>query len=395
MYNLDNNGIQTPSLSDILQYLENSFKAIYGENIDLSQNTPDGQLINILGQIWVDINSVLVYFYNSINVNTAEGTNLDNLAALHLIKRNKGTYTIVPITIETSQTVELQGLDENYNNVNGAGFTVADNQGNKYILISSTTLEAGQHTLSFRASEIGEQKPALQTINNILTPQLGVISVNNNGAPLQIGTQEESDYNLRQRFFRTEALTGQGQLDNVIANLLDLEGVINVYADENRTNETNKYGTPAHSIWVIIEGGNNDDIAKVINQYISAGCGLRGDIIVPITNIFGNVENIRFDRPTLENLYIKFTATAINGAEIDQETIKQDLVNNLKLSINQTINSNQITCLLQNNNPNIIYTNVELSKDGDSYYDLVKNTNINNIFTLSIDNIEIIEGGDE
>lgn len=46
MYNIDNEGIKTPTLSNILEYLENSMKSIYGENIDLSQNTPDGQWIN-------------------------------------------------------------------------------------------------------------------------------------------------------------------------------------------------------------------------------------------------------------------------------------------------------------------------------------------------------------
>ena len=392
LYDINNNGLKTPTLSELITYLENVFKSIYGDNINLEQNTPDGQLINILAQNLADINEVLTYWFNSVDPNVAEGRNLDRIVAYHNIKRKAGSYTQVPIIITANQQLSLQGLDNNYTDVNGTGFTVADSFGNQFILVQSATLQEGENTLIFRASEIGEVEPILNSITNILTPQLGVISANNPSAPLQIGVQEESDYNLRNRFFLTPAIQGTGELDNIVANLLNLDGVLSVYADENKQDTTNQYGTPPHSIWVIVNGGNNDEIANVIYSIISAGCGMKGNIVVPITNVFGNQEPIRFDRPSTENLYINFTITK-RSADITYNinTIKENLINNLKLTINDTITSNDITCLLKSLNDTLIYTDVELSNNGTTFTNMVSNTNINYIFTLTADNINITE----
>ena len=200
MYSITTNGIELPTLQEILNYWTEQLKSIYGENINLSQNTPDGQLLNILAQQQIELNQILTYIYNSFDPQVAEGKALDRNVAYNGIQRNAGSYTIVPITITCNQATTLQGLDNNYTNPAGTGFTVSDSSGNNYILISTTTLQAGNSILEFRAQDIGVIEPALNTINIISTPQLGIVSVNNPSAPVQIGVDEESDYDLRNRF---------------------------------------------------------------------------------------------------------------------------------------------------------------------------------------------------
>lgn len=390
LYGLTDNGLIVPTYSELVDYLSNSLKQIYGNDIDLEQNTPDGQLVNILAQIWYTVNTALLQITTTFNVNDASGRTLDNLVALHSIKRKAGTFTQVPIEINTDRVVELKGVDDNYYNENATGFTVADNVGNQYILINSSTLQKGANTVAFRAQNMGDIRPVLNTITNIITPQLGVISVNNGGIPTQVGVLEEADITLRNRYNSSEAITGRGELDNVVSNLLQLEGVTTVYGDENKTNITNKYGTPPHSIWLIIEGGGNYDIATVINSTISAGCGLKGEVVVPYVNIFGNTEDIKFDRPTFEDLYLKLQAQPMNNqVEVNVEEIKEYIVNNLEIRINSIINSNQITCLLKSYNSSILWEDIELSKDNENWDNIISNTNINYIFSLITSNINI------
>ena len=132
-YTLDCNGLTLPTLNEIITFLENGFKTIYGNDINLNSNTPDGQLINIFAQLLTDINEVITNLYNSLNPNLAVGVSLDSLAAYHMIARNGGSYTIVPITIEVNRSLTLKGLDSNYNTLEVSNvFTVSDNNGNQF-----------------------------------------------------------------------------------------------------------------------------------------------------------------------------------------------------------------------------------------------------------------------
>ena len=45
MLTVTDKGIMTESLNDIINRLESKFKEIYGDDIDLSPDTPDGQII--------------------------------------------------------------------------------------------------------------------------------------------------------------------------------------------------------------------------------------------------------------------------------------------------------------------------------------------------------------
>lgn len=389
-YEINNQGIQTPELADIINNLITQYQNVYGANINVSQNTPDGQLINIKAQNQVDTNEVANYIYNSFDPRIAEGRALDRNVAYHGIKRNGGSYSQIPINLNINATTTLQGLDNNYNDPTGTGFTVADNAGNNYILITTTIVQTGNNILSFRAQNLGVLQPQLNSITNIITPQVGVIGCNNPSAPIQIGVDEESDYDLRNRFNNSFELGGYGNFGNVISALYDLEGVNSVSGENNYTNVISANGTEPHTVWLIIQGGADDELATTIWQTLSSGCGMRGNNSIPVKNIFGNYDYILFDRPTIENLFIEFDLIKKNNLVIIDETyLKQQLINNLKLVINQQIDISQINCILTNINNNLVYSKIKVSKNGTDWFDLINNTNINYIFTLSINNIII------
>lgn len=393
-YSIGKEGLQIPTLQEHIDWLTEQFKNIYGDDIDLTSNTPDGQLLNILAQAQADLDELLLKAYNSLNPVVAEGVDLDNLVATHGIKRVGGTYTIVGITLSfTKANVSLQGLDNDYNAVESNAFTVADNNGNQYYLITSyTSTEEGEVILNFRAKNIGTVEVGLETITNIITPRVGVISCNNLLAPISTGTEEETDEELRDRYFNTYGTNGSGSFKNIIGNLYDVDGVVNVQGENNTSNLTSEHGTPGHSVWLIIQGGAPEDIAKAIYNSISAGCGMRGEQSYNVIDVYGNTNVIRWDNPSYEPLYIEFTIVKKTPTTVvDIDYLKESLINSLNLKMNDSIDINEIYPLLYKIQSDLIYKDVQLSHDNLNWVDIIKNTNLNYIFTLSKDNIEIME----
>lgn len=390
MYSIDENGVNIPTLNEIQENLENQYKSIYGNDIDLSQNTPDGQLINIKAQNQADLNEAIIYEINGFNMNTAQGQQVDRNVAFRGIKRRAGTYTQQPIEITINNNCSLVGLDNNYNDVVANVFTVSDNNGNQYYLINSINLTSGTYTLNFRSQQIGNIQPALNSITNINTPVVGVVNVNNSSASIQIGQNEESDNELKTRFYNVPAIGGVGAWENIISNIYNINGVVSVGGEENTTNTTSQAGTPPHSIWLIVQGGANNEIGQAIKSTLNSGCGMRGNVAVPIVDKWGNTKNYLFDRPQFEDLYIKFDIQPLNTSAVYDETfIKTQLIADLQLKLNSQININEIGCILNNINSNFVYSNIQLSKDNINFSDFISNTNLDYIFTLEQNNINI------
>lgn len=398
LYKFDRDGLKVASLNEVFDYLKTELEHIITSNVNLEQNTPDGQILNIFALAIKELSDIIQYNYNSININTAEGVNLDNLVALNGIRRNNGSFTVVPITITINQNVELKGLDDDVDKETGTGFTIADNQGNNYILTNSITLEytpeTSQYILDFRAQYKGHNEPILNSLQNIITPQVGVISTTNETAPLVIGEEEESDYNLRNRFFKSYANMGYGEFNQIIANVVDkVPGILSINGENNRTSFVSQYGTPPHSVWLIIEGGADKDIANAIYERLGTGTGMRGNVEVDIYDQYNNCESIRFERPTYEDLYVSFLITKKRPDYIvDEAKIKEDLINNLHLEINQMVDVSNIDTILTTSNNSFVYSNILVSKDGNNWSSFVNNTSINYRFILTADNIIITVG---
>jgi uncharacterized phage protein gp47/JayE len=382
MYKIDKDGIKIPTLNELLNKKAQEFKDIYGEDINVEQNAPDGQLINIEAQAETDLGEFLVGIYNSFDPDNAVGRELDRVASYKGLKRKGATYTQLNIQITTDRACDVK-----------KGFIISDNVGNNFVLLNDFNCSSpGTYIALFQSAIAGKVSVGLNTVINIVTPTLGITAVINNSAPVNIGVDEESDLELRTRFNSSVALNGKSGVDNLYSALLNVAGVVSCYVDNNRTNEINQYGTPPHSIWTIVNGGTDENIGNAIYGTISDGCGMRGEIEVDILDSQNNVQQIFFDRISFEDLFIKFSVYGkTTSVIIDVDKIKADLINNLKINTNMLIDKNYINTILTNNNNNIIYNEIKLSKDNVNWYDFVNNTNLNYQFNITTDNIIITE----
>lgn len=365
---LDENGLQVSTSQELLDALVVAFQAIYGSDTNLDQSSPDGQLLNIFTQAGVDIRELLTQIYNSFDVDNCSGAVLDSRCAINNIFRKGATWTIVPIDITVDRSVTLQGLDDNFNDVNATAYTIQDNVGNEFLLVSSQQLAAGTHRVLFRAKDLGAVQTSINTITTPVTVVLGVTAVNNPVAPTEVGEDEESDYDLKIRRRQSVAIGSSGYLNGLLASVLQLDGVTDAALYENYTGEVDENGTPAHCMWLVVEGGAAADIADAIYRKKSYGCNMRGDITHTITTISQQQFVARWDEPTIQDLYLKFTIQPTSSiVQFDTDAIKEYITDKASFKIGEGADTATATTIAQEaidaNGGNGYATHVLISTD--------------------------------
>lgn len=392
---LNGNGLTISTATEIREALVQGFKNIYGDDIILDSNTSDGQIIDIFTQAGTDIRELIREIYNSCDPDKCRGQVQDIRFRINNLFRKGGTFTIVPITMVITQTVTLQGLDANYNDVNATAFGFSDDAGQNYYLIDTVTLTAGTYTLPFRASVLGNIQPVIGTITNPITIVKGVKSGINNSAPTSYGIEEETDMEFATRRQQSVGERGQNGIDSMKAQLLELDGVSEAYVYQNNTDATDDDGILPHYIWVIVEGGANADIANVIYANIG-GAGCKGDISINIPTASGQTFVSKFDRSVAIPLYIKFDLQeTIKNTIFDIDTIKQYIVNNLKYSISELAETSKPTevarAAIDASGGGGVPSNLGISLDGESWLTYIPSSNKKNVFTIDSTRIEITE----
>lgn len=357
---LNSTGLTTATQAELYANLSAAMQAIYGTSINLASDSPDGQLLNIFIQTVLDTEDLLTQIYNSFNPDNAVGNVLDQRAAINGIQRQAGTFTVTPITIVTSQSVNLYGLDQTAQPI----YTVADNAGNQWQLQTTELgVAAGSHAFNFQAANPGAVTTTPNTIIVQLTIVLGVVSVNNPTTYTILGINEESDAALKIRRLKSVSLASQGYLAGLLAALENINGVTSAFVYENTTSITDANGTLGHSIWVITAGsGAAADIAQAIYTKRNAGCGMRGVQSFAITQVDGTIFDVFWDDVITVNLFIAFTATSLNGTTPPNiATIRAGLPTSFVPGVTQEVNINALATQVQILDPNTLVTNAGFS----------------------------------
>lgn len=355
-------------------------RQIYGTDINVLPNSPDGQMVNIVAQAKLDMLEFIQQIYASFDPDQAVGVQLDQRCAINGIQRRQGTYTQVDVDVTSSGVVTIAGLD-----TSTTPFTISDSSGNQYYLLYTYTFaSAGTQSLTFRAADIGSINPTVDSLTTVVTVTLGIVSVTNPTEATTIGTPQESDYSLRIRRENSVALPSVGYWQGLYEALLAIRGVTSVIVTENSTSAPVSYAgivIPAHSIWVVVDGGYEGTIVGVIYDKRNAGCGMYGSITSSILQEDGTFFPISWDRPIDESLWIKFDAVSISGiTPVDPAYIRSQLLSQLSYRIGQSADTTSIISMVHGIDANASLSNVGVSTDGVTYFSLISPFNINYIF---------------
>lgn len=380
---IDANGIQINTYEQNVSDIVNGNGSapgliqIYGSDINISSNSPDGQMVNIYALAELDNLQFCVAIYDSFDPDQAVGVALDSISQIAGLARKAGTYTKVAVTVTVNTGLNLNGLDTS------TPYTIQDGNGNQFQLIVSASLTTGANILNFQAVNIGALQVLANTITSPVTIIPGVTTVNNASTPYQVGVNQETDSNFRIRRQYSTAFPANGELQALLAGLNSISGIIQAVVYENMTNSTNADSVPAHNIWVITDGGAAVDIANAIYNYRPMGIGMYGGTSYVLTQVDGSTITINYDTAVSQNLYLEATLTSINGSSIDQAAIKTALVANWIFGINQAADISTLDAQIRAINPNVVCSSLGVSANGSSWVNLLSPTVKKNKFVLS------------
>jgi uncharacterized phage protein gp47/JayE len=369
---LDATGLTLKTLSELREELVGDLKDIYGDDINVDQNSQDGQSINIYCQGGIDIREVVQKVYTSFDPDEAEGRILDQRVGINGIERNSGTYTYVDITFTIDRSLNLVGLDDQADELEPTVtnlYTVKDDAGNEFYLLESQNIihpTTEELTFTFRAKEIGIIEVTPLTITTPVTIVAGVLSITNTSSANSVGVDEESDFDLKRRRRGSVALSASGYLDSIEAAILNVDDVTDAVVHENDTDSVDGDGIPAHSIWCIVEGGDDDEIALAIYKKKSSGSGMKGDTEVYVPRTRNRTFLIRFDRVENQDLYIRFSITYTGGV-YDPTYVKQQIVQYVLWEMGKDASTDEIISFVKSLNEDYIITGCQISDDGASW----------------------------
>jgi hypothetical protein len=236
---------------------------------------------------------------------------------------------------------------------------------------------------------LGAVEVTIGAINSPVTAIAGVTAIGNSATVTTQGVDEESDAALRIRRERSVAGPSQGYTDSIEAAVLEVDGVTACICEENVTDVTDAKGIPPHSIWVIVEGGADANIAQAIYATRSAGSGMYGSEIVEVNRPNGRTMEIKFDRSGTEDLYVRFNIIVIGGGTIDTDNLKTLIIQNVTYEIGEDAAGDKITCFLKKLNPKYQITGMQLSTDGLAWAEVVSLASIMNQFEMDSARIAI------
>lgn len=311
---IDSSGIHVPSYDDVLTYLEDAYRGIYGQDVYIEPDSQDGQLLAIFALAISDTNSMAAAIYNSFSPATAQGAGLSSVVKINGIQRGVASYSSVDLTlIGQAGTTITNGI-------------ATDTNGNQWNLPASVTIPAGGEIVATAtAAQPGAITADVGSVSTIATPTRGWQSVTNESSAA-IGSPVETDATLRKRQSTSTMLPNKTVLEGIIGAVANLTGVSRYAAYDNDTDVTDANGIPGHSFALVIEGGDAQTIADTIALKKGEGSGTYGSTSETVVDSYGVAHVIRFSRPTLVPISVAITVKALAGYTTLVETSIKDAV---------------------------------------------------------------------
>ena len=274
-------------------------------NWQLDPSTPDGLMMATLAEIFTNLDELGQSTYNSKDPSKAKGLQLDTLTYLTTgSPRKLGTASTVTMRLTGLSGTVVDKKSEFKSTVDGTIWAT-----NEVCIIPNE----GQIDTVASCQTLGAISADADTITTIVSPIAGLTEATNTVEGAQsLGTPAETDAQLRERRQKSVATTGSNQVDNMYSVIATLPNVGEVKIYENYTNTTDAAGISAHSIAIIVRGGDEQEIADAIYSKKNPGCGLAfvgSDAQYHVTKTVtseetGNQLTVYFNRPEPIDIFI-------------------------------------------------------------------------------------------
>lgn len=354
-------GVFAYEIADLWEQAENTYNAMYpntATGVSLSNaaglagiSAISGTQSRLLATCYGTDGTVIPYGAQ-ITSSAENGSHWECIATNAAISKNKACYAAYSISSAiqagTVYTIKINEVTASYTAVSGDTASkvlstlmksfpdIPYSMDNGILSIRTTakgetfTTEAQNITISsigtpiqFRCVTVGAINPDIGTINQIVTSVPGWTGVLNQYAA-SVGQDAETDTHLRQRWNRSLFSRGSTNIDAIAEALADnVTGVTTVKVYENRTDVTDTDGRPPHSIEAIVEGGENDDIAKVIWKTKAGGINTYGTEHGTTMDANGIEQTLYFNRPSPVKIWLKVVISEIPDETLAPAAVQQ------------------------------------------------------------------------
>ncbi|HDL8120432.1 TPA: baseplate J/gp47 family protein [Yersinia enterocolitica] len=385
----NNNGLEIDTFRDLFQTLSDAYKSIYGQDIDLDQESPDGQRVAIEAQARTDIEASIQWLYSQMDPDFNTGDMQQIIAKLHGLYLRPGSRSQRDLNVATDRPVFLY-----------SGYKIRDQSNQVWFVRQNVTIPAGTTTVTFFAQDFGKVTGLIADTFTQLTPELGVLSITADAVAV-VGRDEETPEEFRQRRNRSLENPATGSTGAIFAKVAQLTGVTDLNVGENDTKIDDVLtGIPANSIWLVAEGGSVSEIVEVMVKQKGGGTGTKGGVIGryietlirPDGTTLQIAHDMQFDRPIYKPLHINLTAKRkVTNDPVDLDTLKEALAKRV-MHIGEEIDANEFYADgYGSGRVNYVLTNLKISIDGITFTDAELSPGFQGKFTLDVANISITE----
>lgn len=336
---VDASGLRVPTYQSILADNLQAFLNIYGANQYVAPDSAIYQFLSIISLKQADVFLGLQLAYNQSSPQTAVGAGLDRQVKMNGLDRAPYSYSTALLTLTGTSGTPVS---------NGAA---QDQNGNIWALPTVVTLVGGSTTALAVCTTPGAISAAAGTINIINTPQANWTSVTN-AADATVGLPVETDSKLRARQSISVALPSTTPVAATLAAVLAAQGTVRVAPGyptpggpgtsvENPTGAVDSWGNPPHSISIVAQTTNTQNVANAIYAKKTPGCFTNGTTVVPVVDpVTGVTINISFFQPTNLPVFVLVKLTGYGAAPTTAAiaAVQTAIVNYLNaLSIGETV----------------------------------------------------------
>ena len=251
---------------------------------------------------------------NKMSIFTATGSDLDNLL------NNLGFYRKQP-SFASGKWYTDDSVPGTYILAGQLIFSKED--GITYTNVDNVTInDSGYAEISIVCQSQGSVGNAeSETINTIVSTVAG-LGTGTNLEALSDGQDQESDIEFLDSYLKGYT-NSYWNIDGIYSEISRQDGVLSTKVYENDADSYHPiYGMPPKSIWCIVEGGNEEDIAQAIFDKSDTGIERYGDIEIVKIDLQGDERIVKFSRPTKINIEFYYSITG----NIDTSIVTQSII---------------------------------------------------------------------
>ena len=317
-------GFSADDVSDVratvAQAWKQAFRSDNTAELNTEPETPAGQIIDSQTASITQKDSELLYLANMLNPLKATGIFQDALAEIYFLQRKPA--------IPSSAVIKCTGLPGTVIPVSAQIMSTADDtvwQNTEAVTIGAD----GTCECVFECQSSGLISAAAGTLSRINTMVAGWDTAVNPRAAT-VGQNAETQGAFEARRYTSVGLNSRGTIAAVYARVANCANVVSCIVRENKTNvpiEIDGYFLKAHSVFVSVVGGSDEDIAEAIYNSCSAGCDYNGNTTVSVTDSATKaVEKVTFYRPEEFDVYVKVTLQGKDSLPDEYETTVKNAV---------------------------------------------------------------------